>query len=78
MRGLSSNDGNTNQRPPMQLQVPSLGHRNLKLPPNLRNDRSNESALLLKRMHIPKKQVNLKNPSEHASPPLARVLAETW
>ncbi len=69
MRSLSRNHSNPNQSPPVQLKMPSLRHRNLKLPPNISNHRPNDPTLLLERMHIPKKQINLKNPSKHAFRP---------
>ena len=69
MTSLSSYDGNPNQSPAVQLKMPSLRHRDLKLPPNISNQRPNDPTLLLERMHIPKKQINLKNPSKHAFRP---------
>jgi len=65
MSSLSPNHSNTNQSPPMKFKMPRLGNRNLKLAPNLSNQGPNDPPLLLERMHIPKKQINLQNPSEH-------------
>jgi len=69
MSSLSSNDGNPNQSPPMQLKMPNLRNRNLKLAPDLSDDRPDKAALLLERMHIPKQQINLQDPSKHAFRP---------
>jgi hypothetical protein len=69
MSSISSNHTDPDQRPPMQLKMPNLTHRNLKPAANLSNERADKTALLLERMHIPKKQINLKNPSKHAFRP---------
>ena len=69
MNRISSNHTDPDQRPPMQLKMPNLTHRNLKPAPNLSNDGAHDRALLLKGLHIPKKQINLKNPSKHAFRP---------
>jgi hypothetical protein len=78
MSSISSNHTDPDQRPPVQLKVPNLTHRNLKPAPNLSNERADKTALLLERMHIPKKKINLKDPSKHGLPPLARVVAKRW
>ena len=66
MRGLGRNHSNADQRPPVQLKMPSLRHRR----PQTSSERQQRSAarlpLLLQRMHVAKQQVELKNPSEHA------------
>jgi hypothetical protein len=69
MPSVNSNDGYPNQSPPMQFKMPNLPHRNLKTLANVSDDRPNNPALLLERMHIAKKQINLKNPSKHAFRP---------
>jgi len=65
MRGLGRNHRNPDQSSPVQLKMPNLANRNLKLPPNVSDQRPNKPALFLKRMHIPKKQINLQDASEH-------------
>jgi len=69
MRGLCRNDSNPDQGPPVQLKMPRLRRGNLKLASNLSNDGPNKPALLLERMHIPKKEIDLQDPSKHALPP---------
>jgi hypothetical protein len=65
MSSVSSNHGHPNQRPPVQLKMPRLSNRNLKLLPEFGDYWADYAALLLQGMHIPKKQINLKNPSKH-------------
>jgi len=65
MSGRRTNNSYPNKGSPMQIKMPRLGNRNLKLAPNLSNQGPNDPPLLLERMHIPKKQINLQNPSEH-------------
>jgi hypothetical protein len=67
MSSLSPDHSNTNQSPPMKFKMPNLTNGNLKPAANLSNDRPNKPALLLERMHIPKKQIYLQDPSKHAS-----------
>jgi hypothetical protein len=66
MTSRRTNNSYANQGPPMQINMPRLRHGNLELAANLSDDRPNKTPLLLERMHIPKKQINLKNPSKHA------------
>jgi hypothetical protein len=65
MRGFRRNYRNPNQNPPMKFKMPNLTNGDLKPAANLSNDRPNKPALLLERMHIPKKQINLQDPSKH-------------
>jgi len=65
MRGLRRNHRNPDQSPPVQLKMPNLTNRNLKLPSEVGNHRANKTPLFFKRVHIPKKQINLQDASEH-------------
>jgi hypothetical protein len=69
MSSIRSNNADSDERPPMQLQMPDLRNRNLETAPNLSNERTDKTALLLERMHIPKEQIDLKDPSKHAFRP---------
>ena len=68
MRSRRTNNRYPNKCPPMKFKMPHLSHRNLKLAANLSNDRPNDGPLLLKGLHIPKKQIDLQNAREHALP----------
>src|SRR5450432_857910 len=66
MRSLARDDGDPDQRPPMQVEMPRLGDRNLKRAPHLSNDGPHDRPLFLERLHIPEDEIDLKRPNPHA------------
>ncbi len=69
MSPVRRNHSNPDQRPSMELQMPSLSSRHLKPPPQLSHNRPHHRPLLLQRMNIPKKQIQSKLPNKQLSSP---------
>jgi hypothetical protein len=62
---VPTDHGYPDHRPTVQITVVHLGHRDIELPADLRDERAHHRALLFEGMHIPEENIEFTGSGPH-------------